>query len=82
MDSKDLPTQADVINWIRRRRNTRLNDTEQFGYGVSDRPWPDGWVEYRQELRDLLNKIESGEITVDVDFNDFPEMPQSFIDLQ
>ena len=82
-------TEEDLMKWLKNCRNCWLKDTEQFGFGVSDRQWPDGWAEYRQELRDLPQKIASGEIDAPV-FNaeknipefSWPEQPQSFIDLQ
>ena len=79
-------TNSKKLQWVRDCRNQRLLDTEQWGYGVSDRPWPEGWTEYRQALRDIPAKVESGEIpypddTDGMSFN-WPQMPQSFLDLQ
>ena len=78
---------TELLKWVRTVRNDRIVDTEKFGYGMTDRPWPDGWSQYRQNLRDLPQKILSGEIDYPewtegkIDFS-WPEMPQSFIDLQ
>ena len=76
-----------LLKFVRQVRNDRLADTEKFGFGMIDRPWPEGWTEYRQALRDLPQKILSGEINYPewteerINFT-WPEMPQSFIDMQ
>ena len=81
-----MTKEEQLLKFVRQVRNDRLADTEKFGFGMIDRPWPEGWTEYRQALRDIPAKVESGKIAYPDEKNgmkfNWPEMPQSFINLQ
>lgn len=85
------PTNEDLIAWVREARNGLLRESDiivlkSYEEGV---PVPASWVNYRQQLRDLMEGLTNGTIamptittggttyqpTYEINFSSFPVVP-------